>query len=175
MKIVKLNESFIFELLNLCKSVGWLHDEIFMKKQFEMYLSIGTLVGYIHENKLIATGGVFPFTSNFTSIGMLIVHPNFQGRGIGRMLLNHCLEQFIQNNPLHLLRQKLANLYTHHADFKQQQRFIVLKSKLLRRPLLTYNKYKKKTLYLLLLSINCNWYESFSTLLFAITKGRTLF
>ena len=31
MEIVKLNESFIFELLNLCKSVGWLHDEIFMK------------------------------------------------------------------------------------------------------------------------------------------------
>ena len=50
----------------------------FYEKQFEMYLSIGTLVGYIHENKLIATGGVFPFTSNFTSIGMLIVHLIFK-------------------------------------------------------------------------------------------------
>ena len=43
MKIVTLNESFLFlNYLIFCKSVGWLHDEIFMKKQFEMYLSIGS-------------------------------------------------------------------------------------------------------------------------------------
>ena len=59
MKIVKLNESFIFELLNLCKSVGWLHDEIFMKNNSKC-IFLSALVGYIHENKLIATGGVFP-------------------------------------------------------------------------------------------------------------------
>ncbi|MGN7891535.1 GNAT family N-acetyltransferase [Bacillus sp. 22475] len=113
MKIVKLNKSFIFELLNLCKSVGWLHDEFFMKKQFEMYLSIGTLVGYMHEDKLIATGGIFPFTSNFSSIGMLIVHPNFQGRGIGRILLNHCLEQTHSKQPIALIATKAGEpLYT---------------------------------------------------------------
>lgn len=78
-----------------------------------MYLSIGTLVGYIHENKLIATGGVFPFTSNFASIGMLIVHPNFQGRGIGRMLLNHCLEQIHPKQPIALIATKAGEpLYT---------------------------------------------------------------
>ncbi|PFJ16791.1 GNAT family N-acetyltransferase [Bacillus cereus] len=113
MKIVKLNKSFIFNLLNLCKSVGWLHDEIFMKKQFEMYLSIGTLVGYIHENKLIAAGGVFPFTSSFSSIGMLIVHPKFQGRGIGRMLLNHCFEHAHPKQPISLIATKAGEpLYT---------------------------------------------------------------
>ncbi|MBE5104340.1 GNAT family N-acetyltransferase [Bacillus thuringiensis] len=113
MKIVKLNESFIFELLNLCKSVGWLHDEIFMKKQFEMYLSIGTLVGYIHENKLIAAGGAFPFKDSFSSIGMLIVHPNFQRRGIGRMLLNHCLKHAHPKQPIALIATKAGEpLYT---------------------------------------------------------------
>ena len=123
----------------------------FYEKQFEMYLSIGTLVGYIHENKLIATGGVFPL--QVTHFHWYVNRsPNFQGRGIGRMLLNHCLEQIHPKQPIALIATKLANLYT-HADFKQQQRFIVLKSKLLRRTLLTYNKYKKKTLYLLLLSI----------------------
>ncbi|WP_336990868.1 GNAT family N-acetyltransferase [Bacillus toyonensis] len=113
MKIVKLNESFIVELLNLCKSVGWLQDEIFMKKQFKMYLSIGTLVGYIHENKLIATGGVFPFTSSFSSIGMLIVHPHFQGRGIGRMLLDSCLKHAHSKQPIALIATKAGEpLYT---------------------------------------------------------------
>ncbi|MDT3493039.1 GNAT family N-acetyltransferase [Bacillus toyonensis] len=113
MKIVKLNESFIFELLNLYKSVGWLQDEIFMKKQFKMYLSIGTLIGYIHENKLIATGGVFPFTSSFSSIGMLIVHPHFQGQGIGRMLLDSCLKHAPQKQPIALIATKAGEpLYT---------------------------------------------------------------
>ena len=88
------------------------------------------------------------------------------------MLLNHCLEQIHQNNPLHLLRQKLANLYTHHADFKQQQRFIVLKSKLLRRTLLTTTSTRRRPYISYFSRSNCNWYESFSTLLFAITKGR---
>ncbi|HHT7187982.1 TPA: GNAT family N-acetyltransferase [Bacillus cereus] len=113
MKVVKLNESFIFELLNLCKSVGWLQDSFFMKKQFEMYLSIGTLVGYIHEGKLIAVGGVFPFKDVFSSIGMLIVHPNFQGKGIGRTLLNHCLEHALIKQPIALIATKAGEpLYT---------------------------------------------------------------
>ncbi|MDR4983004.1 MULTISPECIES: GNAT family N-acetyltransferase [Bacillus cereus group] len=113
MKIVKLNNSFIFDLLDLCKSVGWLQNKTFMKKQFEMYLSIGTLLGYFHENKLIATGGVFPFKNSFSSIGMLIVHPNFQGRGIGRILLNRCLEHTHQNQPVVLIATKAGEpLYT---------------------------------------------------------------
>ena len=84
-----------------------------------MYLSLGTLVGYMHENKLIAAGGVFSFKESFSTIGMLIVHPHFQRQGIGRILLNHCLEHTLQNNQLHLLQQKLASLCIHHADFKQ--------------------------------------------------------
>ncbi|MGH0428794.1 GNAT family N-acetyltransferase [Bacillus hominis] len=113
MKIVKLNKSFIFDLLDLCKSVGWLQDKTFMKKQFEMYLSVGTLFGYLHENKLIATGGVFPFKSSLSSIGMLLVHPNFQGRGIGRMLLNRCLEHTHPKQPISLIATKAGEpLYT---------------------------------------------------------------
>ncbi|MEM5604327.1 GNAT family N-acetyltransferase [Bacillus cereus] len=119
MKIIKLDETFIFDLLDLCKAIGWLQDKVFMKKQFEMYLSLGTLIGYMHENKLIAAGGVFPFKNSFSTIGMLIVHPNFQGQGIGRILLNYCLEHTPQNNQLHLLQQKPASLFIHHADFKQ--------------------------------------------------------
>lgn len=113
MKIIKLDESFIFDLLDLCKSVGWLQDEIFMKKQFEMYLSIGTLMGYIHKSKLIAVGGVFPFKDSFSSIGMLIVRPNFQGQGIGRILLNRCLEHAQPKHPIALIATKAGEpLYT---------------------------------------------------------------
>ncbi|GAB6454929.1 GNAT family N-acetyltransferase [Bacillus cereus group sp. MYBK71-2] len=113
MKIIKLDETFIFDLLDLCKSIGWLQNKAFMKKQFEMYLSLGTLVGYMHENKLIAAGGVFPFKDRFSTIGMLIVHPHFQGRGIGRILLNHCLEHTLTKQPIALIATKAGEpLYT---------------------------------------------------------------
>ena len=78
-----------------------------------MYLSLGTLVGYMHENKLIAAGGVFPFKDRFSTIGMLIVHPHFQGRGIGRILLNHCLEHTHTKQPIALIATKAGEpLYT---------------------------------------------------------------
>lgn len=32
MKTIKLDESFIFDLLDLCKAIGWLQDKEFMKK-----------------------------------------------------------------------------------------------------------------------------------------------
>ncbi|YAR63051.1 GNAT family N-acetyltransferase [Bacillus cytotoxicus] len=92
MKIQRLNNFDIPDLLSLCESVGWLQPKSFMQKQFELYLSIGTLLGYIKNKKLIAAGGVFPFQPAYSSIGMLIVHPNFQRQGIGRALLEHCLQ-----------------------------------------------------------------------------------
>ena len=78
-----------------------------------MYLSLGTLVGYMHENKLIAAGGVFSFKESFSTIGMLIVHPHFQRQGIGRILLNHCLEHTLTKQPIALIATKAGEpLYT---------------------------------------------------------------
>ncbi len=78
-----------------------------------MYFSLGTLIGYMHDNKLIATGGVFPFKDSFSTIGMLIVHPDFQGQGIGRTLLNHCLAHTHPKQPIALIATKAGEpLYT---------------------------------------------------------------
>ncbi|EJR52497.1 hypothetical protein IIM_03271 [Bacillus cereus VD107] len=106
MKTIKLNESSIPDLLSLCESVGWLQHESFMKEQFHMYLSIGTIFGYVHENKLIASGGVFSFDPGFSSIGMLIVHPDFQRQGIGRILLNNSLKLAHSPLPIMLIATK---------------------------------------------------------------------
>ncbi|MBC6974552.1 GNAT family N-acetyltransferase [Bacillus sp. Xin] len=103
MQIHKLNESSISQLISLCEAVGWLQPRLFMQKQFEMYLSIGSLFGYTHNEKLIATGGVFPSESGFSSIGMLIVHPNFQKQGIGRTLLDICVKHVPPSLPVMLI------------------------------------------------------------------------
>lgn len=103
MQMQKLNNSSISQLISLCETVGWLQPQLFMQKQFEMYLSIGSLFGYTHNEKLIATGGVFPSEAGFSSIGMLIVHPNFQKQGIGRTLLDTCVKQAPPSLPVMLI------------------------------------------------------------------------
>lgn len=32
MKIIELDKTYIFDLLDLCKAIGWLQDKAFMKK-----------------------------------------------------------------------------------------------------------------------------------------------
>ncbi|KFM99896.1 GNAT family N-acetyltransferase [Bacillus clarus] len=118
MEIVKLNKSDIPDLLSLCESVGWLQHKAFMREQFNMYLSIGTLIGCIHENRLIATGGVFPFEHGFSSIGMLIVHPKFQRQGVGRMLLNNCLQLAHPSLPILLIATKAGVPLYQSYNFK---------------------------------------------------------
>ncbi|MEY8347879.1 GNAT family N-acetyltransferase [Bacillus cereus] len=93
MEIQQLTKSHIPDLLSLCDAVGWLQHESFMRQQFEMYLSIGTLFGGMNQNKLVASSGVFSFEPGFSSIGMLIVHPSCQRQGMGRTLLDVCVHQ----------------------------------------------------------------------------------
>ena len=35
MKTIQLDESFIFDLLDLCKAVGWLQEKTFMKNNLK--------------------------------------------------------------------------------------------------------------------------------------------
>ncbi|MBE7119695.1 GNAT family N-acetyltransferase [Bacillus cereus] len=118
METVKLDKSTIPDLLSLCESIGWLQHEAFMKEQFHMYLSIGTIFGYIHENKLIAAGGVFSFAPGFSSIGMLIVHPDFQRKGIGRILLNNSLKVTHPSLPITLIATKAGEPLYESYGFK---------------------------------------------------------
>lgn len=103
MEIQKLTDYSIPDLLSLCEAVGWLQHESFMEKQFEMYLSVGTLFGYMHQSKLLAAGGVFPSETGFSSIGMLIVRPDFQKQGMGRALLDVCVQQAPATLPIMLI------------------------------------------------------------------------
>ena len=105
-----------------------------------MYLSLGTLVGYMHENKLIAAGGVFSFKESFSTIGMLIVHPHFQRQGIGRILLNHCLEHTLTKQPIALIATKAGEpLYT-SCGFQTVTTIHRFENKLLRHISLIQNK-----------------------------------
>lgn len=44
MKIIELDKTYIFDLLDLCKAIGWLQDKAFMKTirnvSFSVHLSV---------------------------------------------------------------------------------------------------------------------------------------
>lgn len=93
MQIRTLNEYDIPKLLSLCDAVGWSKHPFVMEEQYKLFFSIGTLFGHIHEDELVSSIALFPYEKGFTSIGMLIVHPKFQKKGLGTSLLNRCINK----------------------------------------------------------------------------------
>ncbi|MGG2018400.1 GNAT family N-acetyltransferase [Bacillus sp. S10(2024)] len=117
MKVKILNHSDISQLLSLCDAVGWLHNISFMKGQFETYLSVGNLFGHDNEGRLVSCIAVFPYKTGFTSIGMLIVHPDFQRRGLGRSLLDICLKNAPPLQPVTLIATDAGTPLYHTYGF----------------------------------------------------------
>lgn len=103
MKVKILNQYDISQLLSLCNAVGWLHDISFMKEQFETFLSVGTLFGHDNEGQLVSCIAIFPYKTGFTSLGMFIVHPDFQRKGLGSSLLNICIKKAPPLQPVTLI------------------------------------------------------------------------
>lgn len=103
MQVKTLSTSDISQLLSLCDAVGWLHNVSSMKEQLETFFSIGTLFGHDNEGKLISCIAVFPYKTGFTSIGMLVVHPDFQRRGLARSLLDTSIKNAPQLQPFTLI------------------------------------------------------------------------
>ncbi|MEH7461241.1 GNAT family N-acetyltransferase [Bacillus thuringiensis] len=117
MKIRILNKSDFSQLLSLCDAVGWLHDISFMKEQFETYLSVGTLFGHDNDGQLVSCIAVFPYKTGFTSIGMLIVHPDFQRKGLGRSLLDICMKKAPPLQPVTLIATDAGSPLYHAYGF----------------------------------------------------------
>ena len=92
-----MDTDFLFEALDLncacdlqdlAKSVGW----NFTSGQVNLFLSSGGAVfGYRHEGQLIASAGIYSYGSELASLGIVIVHADFQGHGLGKQVVIRCL------------------------------------------------------------------------------------
>ncbi|PUA35868.1 hypothetical protein C8Z91_28255 [Paenibacillus elgii] len=76
-------------LLALTHSVGW-H---FSAKQPDLYLRTGLVVGHRDGEKWISCAGFYAYDPALASIGHLIVDPAYQGQGLGKRLMLHCLAE----------------------------------------------------------------------------------
>ncbi|HZG61351.1 MAG TPA: GNAT family N-acetyltransferase [Anoxybacillus sp.] len=81
-------------LLKLAESVGWFFDP----KRANMYVSSGTMYGHRAGNRFISSAALFQYGAVFSSLGTVIVHPEYQGQGLGKSLVQRCLHQAEQMN-----------------------------------------------------------------------------
>lgn len=75
-------------LRKLAQSVGW----NFTPGQTNLFTSrAGELFGYRFEGGLVASAGIYIYGSALASLGVVIVHPDFQRKGLGKSIVKHCL------------------------------------------------------------------------------------
>ncbi|MCL6452174.1 MAG: GNAT family N-acetyltransferase [Alicyclobacillus sp.] len=76
-------------IISLSGSVGW----DYTRNEVQVFLQAGTLFGHRQDSgRIISCAGVFPY-GELASIGVVIVHPQYQGRGLGRDLMQKCLRE----------------------------------------------------------------------------------
>jgi len=76
-------------ILSLSWSAGWDYTH----REVVVFLVSGTLFGQRSESgRIVSCAGVFSY-GEMASIGVVIVHPEYQGQGLGRALMQRCLEE----------------------------------------------------------------------------------
>jgi predicted N-acetyltransferase YhbS len=71
----------------LSKAVGWPHR----LEDWKFIMQLGSGIAAIEDGRLRGTGCWWPQGDAFATVGMIIVSPELQGRGIGRVLMDRTL------------------------------------------------------------------------------------
>lgn len=77
--------------------------ENYLEKEIEDYFVLET------HDKILATGGI-NYNSDVAIISWDFVDPNFQGKGLGSILLNHRIKYIQKNNPGYPIKVRTSQL-----------------------------------------------------------------
>lgn len=98
--IEKMAQNDIGELISLSKAVGWDYDQA----GIETIMASGTIFGYRNkEGKLAACAALIPYRNQLASIGIVIVHPESRGLGLGRSVTQRCIDSMNGNASIMLI------------------------------------------------------------------------
>ncbi|WP_199621344.1 GNAT family N-acetyltransferase [Paenibacillus alkalitolerans] len=96
-ELKSLNRSNIQDIIKLSRKIGWDYTEADLNTIF----ACGNIYGHQYCNQVISCAALFPY-ENMESIGMVIVDPQFQGRGLGKAVTNACISNFL-DKPITLV------------------------------------------------------------------------
>ncbi|HDR8170690.1 TPA: GNAT family N-acetyltransferase [Bacillus thuringiensis] len=100
MRVERLRKENIDDIVVLSSYIGWDYN----RKEIETIFDSGIVYGVWNERKeLIASAAIILYGEKLASIGMVIVHPNYKGSGIGKAITNSCIMTVSAQTPIMLI------------------------------------------------------------------------
>ncbi|MEC1895474.1 GNAT family N-acetyltransferase [Cytobacillus firmus] len=100
LELVQFNKNDIKGLIELSASVGWDYDEY----EIGTVLSSGMIFGHKNfDGKIVSSAAIIPYDNKLASIGMLIVHKEFRGMGLGKDATQKCIDFASSNTSIMLI------------------------------------------------------------------------
>ncbi|MGN4445914.1 GNAT family N-acetyltransferase [Bacillus cereus group sp. MYBK79-1] len=99
-RVERLREEQIDDIVALSSYIGW----DYCREEIETIFKSGIVYGVWNEREeLIASAAIILYGEEVASIGMVIVHPDYKGRGIGKAITNSCIKSVSVQTPIMLI------------------------------------------------------------------------
>ncbi|UOK47920.1 GNAT family N-acetyltransferase [Bacillus tropicus] len=99
-RVERLREEQIGDIVSLSSYIGWDYN----REEIETIFNAGIVYGVWNEREeLIASAAIILYGEKLASIGMVIVHPDYKGRGIGKAITNSCIKSVSAHTPIMLI------------------------------------------------------------------------
>ncbi|MGX5479189.1 GNAT family N-acetyltransferase [Bacillus thuringiensis] len=99
-RLERLREEQIGNIVSLSSYIGWDYN----REEIETIFNAGIVYGVWNEKEeLIASAAIILYGEKLASIGMVIVHPDYKGRGIGKMITDSCIKSVLAHTPIMLI------------------------------------------------------------------------
>ncbi|MGG5736367.1 MULTISPECIES: GNAT family N-acetyltransferase [Bacillus cereus group] len=98
--VEKLGENNISCLISLSERIGWDYS----LEEIDTILSSGIVYGMRNgKGEVIASAAIILYEGALASIGMVIVHPDYKGRGLGKTIIDSCVKSVSTHTPIMLI------------------------------------------------------------------------
>ncbi|MBE7118933.1 GNAT family N-acetyltransferase [Bacillus cereus] len=99
-RVERLKKENIEDIVALSSYIGWDYN----REEIETIFNSGIVYGVWNEKKeLIASAAIILYGETLASIGMVIVHPDYKGRGIGKAITDSCMKSVSSQTPIMLI------------------------------------------------------------------------
>lgn len=96
----RLRKENIEDIVALSSYIGWDYNG----EEIETIFDSGIVYGVWNRRKeLIASAAIILYGEKVASIGMVIVHPDYKGRGIGKAITDSCIKSVSTQTPIMLI------------------------------------------------------------------------
>ncbi len=114
-RVERLRKGRIEDIVALSSHIGWDYN----REEIEMILNTGIVYGVVNEREeLIASAAIILYGETLASIGMVIVHPDYKRRGIGKIITDLCVKSVLTQTPIMLIATDEGKILYERLGFR---------------------------------------------------------